>query len=86
MTRYEAAASDALADDEAMGLVVAGQAIALCRSGGRFFAVHDQSTQERISGGPSWTYAALQAEIPNPGDYTRPSSAAGAAWPSSQAR
>jgi salicylate 5-hydroxylase large subunit len=27
--------------------------------------------QERIFGGPSWSYVALAAEIPNPGDFTR---------------
>src|SRR5665213_3195122 len=27
--------------------------------------------QERIFGGPSWLYVCLDAEIPNPGDFTR---------------
>src|SRR5580698_6535666 len=27
--------------------------------------------QERIFGGPNWLYVCLEAEIPNPGDFTR---------------
>lgn len=38
---HDAAATDALGDDEAMGLSIAGVPVALFRQEGAFFALHD---------------------------------------------